>query len=464
MKISRRKALELGGGLGAMMLPSVVWSQPSPDSKTSGDSASDPHYFLFIYLPEGFDVSFMYDARPMALSEAGKIHNYTQEEPRKIVGVNGESTFATNLTKPLDTFKDYFSVINGVHMAGTFQGHGQNLNMMLTGNAFGGKSFLPYLGNHPLDTVRFGKFVDKPVLNNNDRSMILTEQSAYAIYQIAQAKKSKQDHADKFIRSQVSRSGDGKGMFARGVRQYGRAIYDASSLQNYLGEAEVNSPDASLGNRLAIMKSYLTAGVTNTGMLILDEGEFNVDAHDSKAAASYPKLTTAIVAQLVEIFDFLKNEKVPKSSDKTLMDVTTFVFTSEFSRTMRQVGKSMDQTGTDHNPLGNSVLIGGKGIKGGQILGATDLDQVDSNGEFSQVSGVHRALEPQLLSMMGVPFDFERGLAMRQARPDVFKSNDHLSFSSIANTIMTMFGVPQDQHWAFERNGAKAKIIKQLIA
>ena len=52
-----------------------------------------------------------------------------------------------------------------------------------------------------------------------------------------------------------------------------------------------------------------------------------------------------------------------------MFDVTTVMIASEFGRTLRSLDSPIDNTGTNHNQFSNSVLIGGKGIRGGMVIG-----------------------------------------------------------------------------------------------
>src|SRR5262249_57483495 len=71
--------------------------------------------------------------------------NYLKQEPAPFSGRNGTGTLATSLVKPLLPFRDRFSILNGVYMTPSFDGHLQNMNFLFTGNAFGGDSFIPHL-------------------------------------------------------------------------------------------------------------------------------------------------------------------------------------------------------------------------------------------------------------------------------------------------------------------------------
>jgi hypothetical protein len=125
---------------------------------------------------------------------------------------------------------------------------------------------------------------------------------------------------------------------------------------------------------------------------------------------------------------------------------------------MRQLGRPIDDTGTDHNPLSNSVLIGGAGIKSGLVLGASDFQTATET-----LSGAHQALDPEGLKIMGRPFDFATSKP-RTDLPATFDPADYLQVASVINTVYSLFGVASDKWRLVERGGAVAPVLSALLA
>ena len=71
-------------------------------------------------------------------------------------------------------------------------------------------------------------------------------------------------------------------------------------------------------------------------------------------------LTCVSKDMVSQYLKFFKNTSY--DANRSLLDVTTLCFTSEFTRTMRQNNRAMHDTGTDHNPLTNTVLLAGKKV------------------------------------------------------------------------------------------------------
>src|SRR5882757_561841 len=139
MLSSRRDMLKISvGAAGTLLLPGSSFLPAS-------EPIDGAHFFLMIVLNGGADPSYMFDARPLSMTQAGKIQNYLGKAPAPWAGRNGVSTLSTPLTKPLEPFRDRFSVLNGDYMPPSFDGHLQNMNFLCTGTPFGGDRFIPHL-------------------------------------------------------------------------------------------------------------------------------------------------------------------------------------------------------------------------------------------------------------------------------------------------------------------------------
>jgi hypothetical protein len=167
------------------------------------------------------------------------------------------------------------------------------------------------------------------------------------------------------------------------------------------------------------------------------------DVHAAEQAKTQPKLFTTAIARLAEIFEAM--DDTPFDAQRSMIDVTTIMVASEFGRTMRIAEAPVDNTGTNHNSLSNSILLGGKGIRGGLVVGASDLAS-----EQAQASGAHRAMDPALEKTMGTPFDFA-ALRPISELPDEFDIEDHLTIGSVINSVYALFNVPRDRYRSLGR-------------
>jgi hypothetical protein len=168
------------------------------------------------------------------------------------------------------------------------------------------------------------------------------------------------------------------------------------------------------------------------------------DTHSPEDAKQQPLIFTTLVDEIKTFFDYLSTTPLSNQFPKPIIQYTTFMITSEFGRTMRQEGADINNTGTDHNPYGNSVLIGGKGIRGGLVIGETDCRQLDSSQQFVDVSEGHRKVDPGLIKMMGKPLDFSTGKA-KDSMPETIDRLNHLTIGSLINTIGTIMHLPENK-------------------
>lgn len=448
---SRRSLLKSAG-------TGVVLSQmPLFASQTARADENDPHFFLQIFIPFGLDSSCLFDARPLSMTAANLQQNYLNAEPTPWVGSNGHSCLATSLVDPLRPYQQDFSVVNGLLMATGFDGHDQNLNFFFTGNPFGGESFVPHLNTSnqtPLDYVLLGIL---PLLNvtNSGAGVPLDTRSAKALVSKLKQQQSGQSSSllEKFMQDRTTALAQGRGRFSSGASAMLKGNNQAPILAGAIAGLNLpeNEQDAFVQQLNFVGESFKNRVARSAIISILE----NIDAHAPETARQQPVTIQRIVTQLVQTFNYLKNTAF--DSTRSFLDVTTVVVGSEFSRTMRQLNHAIDATGTDHNALTNTVLIGGKGIKAGLVVGESDRAN-----ETEVVSAVHQALDPNGLKIMGRPYDFAARRPIQQA-PANFHASDYLSLPSLANTLYRVFGVPDSRDWLAERNGIRAPVISELL-
>src|SRR5262249_9208528 len=91
------------------------------------------------------------------------------------------------------------------------------------------------------------------------------------------------------------------------------------------------------------------------------------DVHATEQAKTQPKMFASAIGKIVTLLKGLV--EAPFDNRRSMLDVTTVMVASEFGRTMRSDG-TVDDTGTNHNQFSNSILLGGKGIRSGLVIGA----------------------------------------------------------------------------------------------
>ena len=458
--LSRRRLLGYGSAAGTtLLLPPLAHAQTA---SAAPRTAANPHFFLLIVLGGGADASYTYDARPLSMSAAGRIQNYLGEEPAVLQGRNGTKARSTKLVQPLARLQDRFSVLNGVWMTPSFDGHLQNMNYMLTGDAFGGESFVPHL--NAADLGRAPELLDAVVpgtplfsnASNNARVVPLQPQAVGALAQQLRnlSPMGKDDELGAFLRRRMQAAAQGNGRFAAGARAMLAGADGADEMHRRLAMLQPPVASGSAEDQaIGLVGQCFRLGIARSAICLLPE---NFDVHAPDQAQRQPQLFASAIDRIATLFDGLI--ETPYDDKRALIDVTTVMVASEFSRTLRAQDSPISYTGTHHNQYANTILLGGKGVRAGLVIGATDLAD-----ERAAASQAHIALDPRLEKAMGAPFDFAN-LQPRQDLPAEFDIGDYLTIGSVVNTVYSLFGVPQARWRQLGRDRPLAPVLQGMCA
>jgi Protein of unknown function (DUF1501) len=455
MTPSRRDFLKITlGGAGTLLLPGASFLQ-------AAEAREEPHFFLMIVLNGGADSSYMFDARPLSMTKAGKIQNYLGQEPSPWIGRNGTPTLATSLIKPLAPFRDRFSVLNGVYMTPSFDGHLQNMNFLFTGNAFGGDSFIPHLnlaetGREPqsLDGIMSSDPLSVTI-NNHSAVVPLQPQSVGGLSKSLKRIPPLPAGSDltEFIRGRMTENSAGPGRLSAAAALMRSGLDRAPKVHQQLAQlVESPSEQSPEQKTVALIAQCFRLSISRSA--IYAPSEF-FDVHAAEQARAQPQLFVSAIGKVATLLKGLA--ETPFDDRRSMFDVTTVMVASEFGRTMRAPGEPIESTGTNHNQFSNSILLGGKGIRSGLVVGASDL-----RDEVEEPSPAHLQLDPALEKSVGRPFDFST-LTPRGDPPEAFDINDYLTIGSVVNTIYELFGVPKEHYRVLRRDLPVAPALSRLI-
>lgn len=459
--LSRRDLLQAGVALAATGFT----------RRLSAQGSSSPHFFLQVVMPGGADNLYMFDSRPLAFKAAGRVANYASSDPSVWEGTNGGRCLASPFADALKPYKNRLAIVNGVHMPPGFEGHDQNVNALLSANPFGGKYFGPFLASsgRPLDFVSLGSLFGANV-SNKERSLTMSARIAPGLAdkaaQVGQT--TGESPWRQWVSARANACGAGDGMLSEGCRGYRDGLLASQALAQKLTKTKVefgaDEPEIIKGAKVAF--KYFTEGVADVCLVVADG--FDFDTHAETDAAKSPELFTKLFQDLAGLFEALVKTPFDAANGLSMLDVTTVMISSEFSRTHGQSGKPSDKTGTDHNPQSNMVLLAGKGIKGDIVVGESDLDALGADGNFTNVSGAHKSLDSGLLKRMGKPYNFDTGAASSEL-PAEYKLDNYISAASVINTVLSGFGVAKDA-WVTNdpsRQGGEkvpAKPLQKILA
>lgn len=428
-----------------------------------------PHFHLNLFFGESLDSSYLFDARPLSHTAAEKIQNYNGAEPSVWMGQNEQIALAPSYMELLAPFKNDFSIINGVHMAVDSDSHEENIRSLLSGATAGSSLYLAPLNQVqtplPIDALNTGLFPYQTNGMTDLHSFVkLSAQEASDLQKAIKAAgdERSQDPFQVFVDGRVEALAQKTGMLSKGADRILKSIPGKNSLKSRIANTDLTlDPNAEFSNNLKMIGQYFKQNIAKSA--ILSESSFNRDTHDSESAKTQPQTYLEVTKKILQVLQFLKETPFDEKAGVSLFDVTTLSVGSEFNRTNRQVENPVSNTGTDHNPLSNMLLLAGKGIRGGQVLGSTDLDQIDDKGSYINVSEAHRSMDLSLIKRMGKPFDFETGRSM-DVLPATYQAEHYLTIGSVLNTVYTLFGVPEEKFLTTGRNGKRASILKQLLS
>ena len=461
ISIPRRDFIRLAAGAGMLsFLPSSLMA------RQSGIQA-DPHFFLFIFIPGGMDPSYTFDARSLEMTSANLQQNYLNAEPKLWRGLNANTTLCSSLVAPLLPFQNDFTILNGVLMDLGVDAHEQQTNKLLTGGPFGGDCIVPIIGSAsdkktPIDALQKGQLYIESA--NMDRMVPLKPEAAYKL--IRQFKAAKSDLFKRpsmnFMKSRLEvLSAQRENSFGNAVRLLGEGVEQAPEIINLIKKIRPElllprSHDQQDRTFLNLVTEMYRLGGTNAAVVNYDT-HFALDCHDPAGAKNHPVVLKSCMQRVAETFSYLKS--TPYDRKRSFWDVTTVMVASEFGRTMRQSGRSLDSTGTDHNAFANSILLGGKKIRGGQVIGNSDNQKPDE-----RLSRAHERFDTKRIRAIGRPFNFESGLS-RIDLPEEFDESGYLTMNSVINTLFSAFGVSNDLYLKVNgASSAKARVIKQILS
>ncbi len=398
---------------------------------------NEDHFFLEILVRGGWDTHYLFDARPLAFTQSGIAHDYYGKEPFLWTGTNGGTTWASEIAKPLESLKDYFSIVNGVVMSDGPDGHAQVLNTWFAGNTLGGDSFIPYInkgnsGNKSiLDCLQRNTL--PPSLTNHDKVLNLKPKSSLQLNDKIKNSGGLDPHDKSFSFLEERYAG---------ITDLSNAWKNVPTLKNTFSKIQLPpllqnmTQVEEIEYMLGVAFQYFKEGLSRGALLMTsDVDDFFFDTHHEDTAKKHPTRMSNVVSLIVRIMNKLR--ETPYNSNKSFLDVTTVIISSEFSRSLRQNNTDINKTGTDHNSLNNSVLLAGKGIQNGLVIGASDLQTISE-----ELSPAHIKLDPNKIKLMGRPFDYSTQSSTPNTNEE-FKLENYISAATLVNTLLDVFNVDQ---------------------
>ena len=153
---------------------------------------------------------------------------------------------------------------------------------------------------------------------------------------------------------------DHKSVYAKTLRMMNSRYQDSFNLDREAANVRDAYGRGSFGSGCLMARRLVERGVTYVEVS-LDGWDTHANNFDTLSRRLLPELDKGMAALVADL------------ADRRLLESTTIVWMGEFGRTPR----INQNAGRDHWPRSWSVVVGGGGMKNGQVVGATDKDGVD---------------------------------------------------------------------------------------
>lgn len=322
-------------------------------------SIAQPPFFVLIRASTGWDVTLGLDPK-VHQNGSSQSDMFIQYTPDKILSAGGLK-FGPACAPLLPHARD-LAVINGIFMSNSNLDHGANLTYMSSGSDKGDRADLPVEVSLASRAGAYGIVFDGE-LNLVNRSPTITPVSNL----MPKGSNFKLSDFVDFISSPFTTTDLTKAQEIALKSEPQRMQFDQqiSALISDLGIESEPSFDNLVGTAkragAAIACSFSTGLASQAQITLMPD----LDTHDRHEDRHLPA-QTQLWQSIAEIFAIFKNLPYGQGS---LFDQTTFMVVSDFARTpaLNPAG------GKDHNPLTNSVLLAGAGVRGGSTIGTSSL-------------------------------------------------------------------------------------------
>ncbi len=353
----------LGGGLAANFASGLYVSRAQALSSSTVD-----RFVVIINIPGGWDTTLGADpwTSPTRALETDLFIEYRDDQVTRTEGLALGPAMIS-----MAPFAKDFSVINGVFLNSSDNGHPAGHLYMFSGDPLLNSPSISIELNRSIRSGAYGVITNEGIPLGGRAETLTTIQELISIPDL-------DNPIDRMRAMLANIQGESDLLTAAriiaGSNDEYTELVRLIRIEKALGE--VSSP--------AALKAAFLSGTSAIAHYSLSG---SLDTH-SDHVGNHLAAQTLSWEKVAALFTLFKATPF-RSSGESLFDRTTFMVTSEFSRTSALNASK----GKDHNPLTNSVLLAGRGVRGGQTVGASKLvTKAESNIGMSY--------------QIGLPFDF----------------------------------------------------------
>jgi hypothetical protein len=326
---------------------------------------------------------------------------------------------------PMTPFLNEVSVIKGIEMRRD-GGHGVNFDMMISGFANGSAAeysaeLAHVMKSGPLGVVRSGF---NPVLLGTRSVTVSSVDDLKSGQFLRPGSRSLIPSNENWFQSQTNALDEIQVRFSRVTEIANQLQVEGTSDEN-----------------IALLCACLqTESAYQASYAMEDLG--NMDSH-SGHEGSHLEAQTGGWNRVADLISTLKRLQF-RNTGSNMLDMTTVMVVSEFSRTPAL----NPSQGKDHNPHANAVLLAGKGVKKGVVLG-------DSHVVPAEKSSIGIAMQ------RGYPFDYKLGSTV-YTKDELTRDVAMIFPEDIAATVELIFGNPMDFHSSQDKGNAISSIVEPI--
>jgi Protein of unknown function (DUF1501) len=288
--------------------------------------------------------------------------------------------FAPNPTVVHPGFGSYCAIEVGEKLENFDLPHCISINSPGVGAGFLGMSYAPFVvqnPNAPIANLRLPQGVEQGRIG---RRLAMLEQVE-----------------NQFISQRKAQSAlDHRAVYRKTLRMMNSRYQDAFNLDSEPANVREAYGKGGFGSGCLMARRLVEQGVSYV--------EVALDGWDTHAD-NFNALSTRLLPQL----DKGMSSLIADLDRRGLLDTTTIVWMGEFGRTPR----INENAGRDHWPRSWSVVVGGGGMKNGQVIGATDKDGIDIINRPIVVGDVIATMTKNMGIDVNTQFTTPRGRPMK---------------------------------------------------
>lgn len=263
---------------------------------------------------------------------------------------------------PLFNYLDDICIVNGVMMNLKSSAHETNREYMSSGNITTGTTYFPFALAAAMQRtdIRIGHYMEYETLYDGN----------YANKAPTKNLNSFSDTIDDPYESVLDDETTAASLQKRVIVQK-RKEKDTIAILNKLIEKTTETLPAT---KEGLKQASLALAGLGSGFLKMAQVDItrdnDLDTHSGHKAQHNTRLTEGF-EHVAKMIKFMKETpyRLDSTSQKTLFDMVTVVVTSEFARTTTPDGYD----GTGHNQFNNSCLLFGGNVKGGTVIGGSEI-------------------------------------------------------------------------------------------